>query len=975
MDSEEQASEDSSVFSSRPLSVDITDSSGEMQDRPPTPVSPIIAEMTKRMNAARMAWHQLPHSTSVPMSAVPMETPSSWTETSSPSVSIGSKDGSTIVESSADKTSEYRENTEDNVSKSDVTKPTEVQFSGKKPGGNEQQNVCKVKPQQQQQPVKPQQTSSLAPVSGEDRGQSDLETMVPTQPVLPQDHLLRQNVHNTYPFPIDAQLLQLQQRQPQQFIHQQLQSLPPSAAQVAANSYQLSPQMQQVRQPTSASSLSQSPQELFPSQFMSNLYTAGGFSVSQPYVSLTMVATTTTPSYVSTSTRTQATSVMALQGQQPKTMNSSMFGPSGSPAQTVYMPFDPQSMGGTATLLNFNQQSQQAAQRQMMGNQAVGFTDVIQQQAHVQHAPQGAPPQQIPNPFSFHTKPPNFDGQQGTSLKSMDPSHGEYNQSQSEMVKHINAKPFEPPKRLSTPTPSSSTANSGMGLLTSAMNPNLVHIGPSPPNMGALSHSPPMQTSYISNRPVSMSPVDPNVSFAAGANSFAKHAPMGHFQLSQQQRQQTPVQQFTPFQQQPVHIKPQQLQQHQAMNIRAQGQPNQLPSQQQHNVPHMPASGVPHQMIPRQYGHVGPSQPSVGNQRFPGPIQRPPTSVALQGMPPNISQHQPRPIQPPRPIRQVAPRMPHTQKVPILSTRPQFQPPVVPVSSQSNQFKAMQHQKMLEETRMFFASDPQSRQKSQASVNETGSSNELKGQNLQQQGQKQGQVFPQTYAKQQMPMQPMVPKHQNAPMQEGIKMLPQHRQSLQHKQVPLAPTSGVHHQNKPPRMSQENKPKQTSQDKKDKKEENKSHIIELPRKKPQENMNKPKPNKMDSSKSEDTKQANRMDGKPNANKRSGPVRIIPMVQKPTPGGGRPTRPAKPRPQVKNTNVSVPQNKPKTDGTAATAATTVATGAPSTATTSTTTPKPPNDAVVSSKGKDLEESSPKDSEEVKATVNPLTTMTS
>jgi hypothetical protein len=242
---------------------------------------------------------------------------------------------------------------------------------------------------------------------------------------------------------------------------------------------------------------------------------------------------------------------------------------------------------------------------------------------------------------------------------------------------------------------------------------------------------------------------------------------------------------------------------------------------------------------------------------------------------------------------------------------------------------------------------------------------ESKGQLPQQQMVKQGQSFQQPLLKQQMPMQQAMTKHQNIPMQEVPKMTSQHpRQSVQHKQVPLAPTSGAHHQNKPPRMSQEPRPKPTSQDKKDKKED-KSHIIELPRKKPQDNSNRSKPTKADSSKSEDAKQASRTDGKPSANKRSGPIRAPPMIQKPPPGGGRGSRPNKPRPPPKSTGTSVPGNKPKTDTTSAT--TTVATEA---TTATTTTSKPPNEAIVSSKGKDLVEPSPKDSEEVKVATNSL-----
>lgn len=923
---------DDRMFSGRPLSVDIADSS-EPQERPPTPVSPAYVEMSKRMYAARQAWDKAP-SSSVGLTSVTMDSPSTWSESSAASVSrtvvkSSSKEGSSLGEAAPVKVNETREVSDDTVAKSDVSKSSETQFITKKTGGNEQQNVCKVKPQQQQS-VKPQHVL-LAASSTEER-RPDLDSIAPSQTVIAQDHLLPQNVGSTYPFQLEPHILQLQHRQPQHFM-QPLQSLQQST-QVTANRYQIQAQIQTVpHQPTSAPSpLSQSPQELFQSQYLANnLYSASGFPGSQSFVSIPLVATTTTPSFATSTTRTQS-----LQGQQPKTVTSSMFGQPGSQTQTVYMPFDPQNLGGTPTLLNFSQQSQ--AQRPIIGSH--GFTDVVTQQQHMAQSNQHQASQQFQRPFAFQTKP-SYENDHSSSMKPLDQGQSDLNHQQSEMVKHINAKPFEPPKRLSTPT----SSTGAVGLMTSGVNPNVVHIRPNAPNMGALSHSPPMQTPFITNRPVSMSPVDPNVPFAAGANSFAKHAPIGHYQVSQQQRHQPPVQQFTPFQQQPVHIKPQQLQQHQPIHLQ-QAQPGH--SQQQHNPTHIAPTGgpaiPPQALIQRQYGAVGtvrPSQHAVGNQHFPGPIQRPPSSGVLQTIPQNILQHQQNAVQQPRAIRQQVSRMPHSiQKPPMMSNRP---PMPQQVGGQQNPFKALQHQKMLEETRMFFATQEQQvKMKSQQQNIEADKPNQLP----QQQVPKQGQPFQQSNMKQ---------MHSQAKQVQDSKM--QHsRQSLQQKQVPLAPASGVHHQNKPPRMSQD-KTKQLNQDKKDKKEENKSHIIELPRKKPQDNSNKSKQTKMDSTKNEDTSQTSKQDGKPPINKRGGPIRIAPMIQKPPQGGGRGNRPNKPRMPLKNTNTSVQANKPKAE----VPSTRSATGTTATATVN----KPASETAASSKGKDPKESSPKESGDVQA----------
>lgn len=922
------------MFSGRPLSVDINEST---QERPPTPVSPAYVEMSKRMFAARKAWEEAPTS-SVGLTSVSMDTPSAWSEGNAssvprPAVTSSSKDANSLRDIASEEVNESRESVEVSVTKSDIAKPTETQFNAKKAGANEQQNVCKVKPQQQT--VKPQHASLPSPAT-EERQQADLDVIAPAQPVIAQDHLLQHNIHSSYPFQLEPQLLQLQHRQPQHFI-QPLQSLQQST-QVPQNRYQLTAQLQQVpHQPTSAPSpLSQSPQELFQSQYLaSNMYSARVLPGSQSFVSIPMVATTTSPSYATSSSRTQA-----IPGQQPKTVTSSMFGQPGSQTQTVYMPFDPQNIGGTATLLNFNQQSQ----RPLIGNPGVGFTDVLAQ--HMAQGRQHQTPQQYQRPFAFQTKPASYETDHNASMKPVDQSQADYSHQPSEMVKHINAKPFEPPKRLSTPTSLSTSSAGNLGLMASGLNPNVVHIRPNPPNIGALSQSPPMQTSYIS-RPVSMSPVDPNVPFAAGANSYAKHPPIGHFQVpQQQQRQQPTVQQFTPFQQQPVHIKPQQLQQHQPIHMQ-QGQPNQ---QQQHNAAHIAAApGIPPQaLLQRQYGAVGTvgsSQHPVNNQRFPGPIQRPPSSGMIQGMPQNVLQHQPRPIQQPRSVRQQVPRLPHNMpKPPLLSTRPPM-PQQMQAGVQQNPFKALQHQKMLEETRMFFAAQGQQvKMKSQQQSSETENVN-------QQLIQKQGQPQQQSNVKQ---------IHSQTKQGQDSKMVSQNsRQTVHVKQVPLAPSSGAHHQNKPPRMSQDNKSKQSNQDKKDRKEENKSHIIELPRKKPQDSGNKSKQIKTESTRQEDINPMSKPDVKTTGNKR-GPIRIAPMIQKPTQGNGRGNRMNKPRQPIKNTSQSVQPNKPKTEA-ASPAVPRAATGA-TTSTATVSTSKAINETVPSTK---LEETSPKESKDIKA----------
>ncbi|EDO26789.1 predicted protein, partial [Nematostella vectensis] len=427
-------------------------------------------------------------------------------------------------------------------------------------------------------------------------------------------------------------------------------------------------QMPQVRQPTSAPSpLSQQTPELFQSPFLnSNLYSASSFQGSQSFMSIPLVPTTATQSYVAT--RTQAPSVLTLQGQ-PKSATGSMFAP--SHAQTVYMPFDPQS-----ALFGYSQASQPAQRAQMMTTQQQ-MDALGQQQAHLQSAQQQQQQQQQSQGMQFQRPigfQPTSSQANANVQKPGDDRNADYNRSQSDtsMIKHINAKPFEPPKRLSTPTSSMPISTSSGGMNTYQSSINMVPVRPSPPHVDGFSQSPPMSTLNMSNRPVSMSPVDPNLPFTTAIGSFTKPAPIGHFQMPPQQ-QQPVIQQFTPFQQQQVHIKPHQLQ-HQ-LQVRPQTQQPTSP-QQQHGMTHIQTSAnqpVIH-AVHRPFGPVG-GQMNAGhaamvNPRFPGPIQRPPAAIGAPTMAQVMPQGQPRPIQPPRLSRAPSVRMANT-KAPMISTRPQ----------------------------------------------------------------------------------------------------------------------------------------------------------------------------------------------------------------------------------------------------------------------------------------------------------------
>ncbi|KAJ7339540.1 hypothetical protein OS493_005940 [Desmophyllum pertusum] len=276
--------------------------------------------------------------------------------------------------------------------------------------------------------------------------------------------------------------------------------------------------------------------------------------------------------------------------------------------------------------------------------------------------------------YPFQQKQGTYDVSHDMQIKKTSNQAADFAR-QSELVKHVNAKPFEPPKRSTPGSVSSSSAAIGpLVSSTFARNPNLMTICPSPPDLGGSSQSPPVSTSLISSRPLSMSPVDPGIPFPGAVGTFPKHTAMGQFQM-QQQPQGVQPQQFTPFQQQPVGI------QH-ALQIRAQGQQqqqgvNQLPGAAAALLPNpaVLAAAMPRQLIRapglRPIG-MGGTQPSATNaQRFPAPIQRPMTASLMHGLP-----H----MQAPRGPR--AQTVPPPQMVPtkqqIVSNRPQMPPQSLP---------------------------------------------------------------------------------------------------------------------------------------------------------------------------------------------------------------------------------------------------------------------------------------------------------
>lgn len=285
---------------------------------------------------------------------------------------------------------------------------------------------------------------------------------------------------------------------------------------------------------------------------------------------------------------------------------------------------------------------------------------------------------------------------------------------QSELVKHVNAKPFEPPKR-STPG-TGSTGNAAINpLMSSAFvrNANLMTIRPSAPEMSGPSQSPPVSTSMLSGRSVSVSPVDPSVPFPGAVGTFPKHPTMSQFQV-QQQAQTAQPQQFTPFQQQaigiqhPLQVRPQGQQQQQAVN------PLQGSTATILSSPAVLAATIPRQLL-RAPGlgtvGMGGPQPNPNAQRFPTPIQRPMAASLMHGMPHVQALRGPRPQSTPPPMIPAKQQQQQQQQQPA-STRPQIpQAQLLHQDPVAAAFKLEQHHKMLEQTRMFFSQQGQHQQR------------------------------------------------------------------------------------------------------------------------------------------------------------------------------------------------------------------------------------------------------------------------
>lgn len=711
MDSTERNDDADNLFSTGSLTVDIRErSTAERPVREPSPVSPAIFEMSKKMEASRKLWEG---GLGIGRTGNPV---AAWEETLRTPASVSSP----IVGMPVVETSELRLNDDQvavsksqgeldvNTSKTD-SKPSDGINFNKKAGSGEQQNVCKVKPQQQQQPpVKPQQSSSIVPQTTDENHPSELNTVPLSQPLLTQDQLLAQQaIPQRYAFPFVSQYMDLQQRQP--FLQQQqLQQLQQTNQQVTPT-FPLS-HVQQVNQARSSSSpLSQATQDIYQSSYLpGGVYSAGNFQGTQPFVSIALLPSTTTQSYVTSTSRTQTTSLMGIQHQQPKTASGSVFPQNVNQqgGQTMYMPFDPKTLSGGTPLFNLTQHPQ-AAQRHLLGAQAGIVGENVARQAGFPTAQPAHQPFQ--GAYPFQQKQGTYDVSQDMQLKQKASEQTEFTR-QSELVKHVNAKPFEPPKR-STPG-SVSTGNTAIGPLVSssfARNPNMTAIRPSPADLGGTSQSPPVSTSLISGRSVSMSPVDPGVPFPGTLGTFPKHTAISQFQV-QQQPQGVQPQQFTPFQQQPVGI------QH-TLQIRPQGQ------QQQQAVNPLPGAAatilqnpavitaaMPRPLI-RAPGlgpiAVGGAQSSATNaQRFPAPIQRPMTASLMHGLPHMQAARGPRP-------QTASPQMVPTKQQ-IVSNRPQMLQPSVPHQDpMTHAFKLEQHHKMLEQTRMFFAQQGQQQHQQQ----------------------------------------------------------------------------------------------------------------------------------------------------------------------------------------------------------------------------------------------------------------------
>lgn len=566
VDSAERNDDSEHLFSPETLSVDIHERpTAERPDRQPSPVSPAIFEMSKKMEASRKLWE-----TSVAIGCSSTHG-GAWEETLRAPASVSSSIvGVAVVESAESRLSDdqvvvkkAQVELEANTSKNDSKAPDGLNFA-KKTGSGEQQNVCKVKPQQQQQqqpPVKTQQSSSIVPQPAEENHQTELTT-VPLGPTfLTQEHLLTQQaIQQRYAIPFVNPFVDAPQRQP--FLQQQqLQQLQQTNQQVTPT-FPIA-HVQQVNQTRSSSSpLSQATQDMYQSPFLpGGVYSTGSFQGSQPYVSISLLSSTTTQSLVTSAPRTQTTSLMGIQAQQPKPGSGSVFTQNVTPqgTQAMFMQYDPKTLRGGTPLFNIAQHPQ-SAQRQLLGAQPGIVGENLPRQAGF---PAG---QQTPQPFQgtypFQQKQGTYDVSQDMQIKKAAEQSADFSR-QSELVKHVNAKPFEPPKR-STPgsVPPSSASIGPLMSSTFARNPNLMTITQNPTDMGGSSQSPPVSTTLLSGRPVSMSPVEPGIPFPGAVGTFPKHTAINQFQL-QQQPQGVQPQQFTPFQQQPVSLQ-------QTLQIRAQ---------------------------------------------------------------------------------------------------------------------------------------------------------------------------------------------------------------------------------------------------------------------------------------------------------------------------------------------------------------------------------------------------------------------
>lgn len=704
VDSADRNDDSEPLFRTETLSVDIHERpTAERPDREPSPVSPAIFEMSKKMEASRKLWEN-----SVAIGC-PSNHGGAWEETLRASASVSSSIGGVaVVESAESRLSDdqvvvkkAQVELEANTSKNDSKSPDSFNVA-KKTGSGEQQNVCKVKPQQQQQPpVKTQQSSSIVPRPAEENHQTELNTVPLGPPFLTQEHLLTQQaIQQRYAIPFVHPFVDAPQRQP--FLQQQqLQQLQQTNQQVTPT-FPIA-HVQQVNQTRSSSSpLSQATQDIYQSPFLpGGVYSSGNFQGSQPYVSVSLLSSTTTQSLVTSAPRTQTTSLMGIQAQQPKPGSGSVFAQNVTPqgTQAMFMQYDPKTLRGGTPLFNIAQHPQ-SAQRQLLGAQPGIVGENLPRQAGF---PAG---QQTPQPFQgtypFQQKQGTYDVSQDMQMKKAAEQSTDFNR-QSELVKHVNAKPFEPPKR-STPgsVPHSSTSIGPLMSSTFARNPNLMTITQNPTDMGGSSQSPPVSTTLLSGRPVSMSPVEPGIPFPGAVGTFPKHTAINQFQL-QQQPQGVQPQQFTPFQQQPVSLQ-------QTLQIRAQGQQQQQGGNPLQGAgaailpnPAVMAAAMPRQLI--RAPSLGPigiggTQPSATNaQRFPSPIQRPVTASLMQGVPHMQAPRGPRAQTAPPPPPQMMPT-----KQQIVTNRPhlpaQSLPHPNPVAAA---FKIEQHHKMLEQTKMFFA--------------------------------------------------------------------------------------------------------------------------------------------------------------------------------------------------------------------------------------------------------------------------------